>query len=636
MWAVACLVLPGVLAWRVPLAQDGRPSYLWLKRLVWYHAALLASIQVAASLELAGLIDKFSLPAVAVVAALLIGIVVLCARPVGKGLDAPAHPTQSPLPSYLRFAVAAVAVVYVAGVVGRLVTFPASVDGNSYHLPGIVAWLQDGSLRLPSPPDWRFSLPANGNAVVVPWLALRPLSLTILPNVAAAALAALACFCASERISGSRDAGLAAALVFLTIPIVLFQTLANYIDLFCAAFLLAGLALILRTAGTETDWSDRRSDVLTAALAVGIAAGSKTTALIYAAPLVAALLTAELQARGGSIRAASRPAVLILLALAAPCAFWFARATIETGNPLYPLRPPAALGLDLPGFSPSKITPVDYEDKFVRSPWEWWIHPWREHRRLNVVQVPYAVDFGLGGAFAALGITGWLFSMVRSGRSLSARIRRRGAVDWRLTILSAAVVAYLAVWALAMHRVPRFALPVLGLMSILSAPLVERFASRDSRAFPWLFGGAVSATLGICFLRIGLGAIAAVQFGAPPSHAGFYGLPPAIATLPAEARLINLGPRGLNFALLGPDLSRRVYCPMPNLTDEETHMWLDAVLPRADLVLTADGSALDELVTSRMGPPRRSYPPSPHRNITWNLWRLRDDALEPAPATPMP
>jgi hypothetical protein len=126
-------------------------------------------------------------------------------------------------------------------------------------------------------------------------------------------------------LSASREGGALSCIIVLSVPIILFQTFAFYVDAFGTAFLFAAVALLFSFQDTG-----RIQTFVLSALCAGVSIGTKQTFLPYA--LLVLLFAVALVTK-------RKQFVLIpvlILASAAPSALWIARKWVSTGNPVYP------------------------------------------------------------------------------------------------------------------------------------------------------------------------------------------------------------------------------------------------------------------------------------------------------------
>ncbi|MBX7131411.1 MAG: hypothetical protein K1X67_01920 [Fimbriimonadaceae bacterium] len=139
---------------------------------------------------------------------------------------------------------------------------------------------------------------------------------------------AMAVFGMARRWTGKTAAGWWAALAFVGVPVVLWESGSGYIDV--AHGLFAGLGILyLAEAVTREDGSWGLAAVL-----FGLAAGSKYTGLQTIAASCFVCGTAVLMLRmGRPMLVRILAAGLVAVVIASP---WYVRTAINTGNPVYP------------------------------------------------------------------------------------------------------------------------------------------------------------------------------------------------------------------------------------------------------------------------------------------------------------
>ncbi len=204
-------------------------------------------------------------------------------------------------------------------------------DTLSYHLHVPATWIADRRLEI-VPAVFGDPSSAYAPSNLELWFAflMAPLHSDCLAGsgqLPFAALAALAIVAAVREAGGRRTAALAAALVFLLIPEVWQQARTAMTDLGLAAFLLASLPFSARAARQGDD-----GDLLTAAVALGLAVGTKYVGLPLALPFA---LVVIFSARSGRRR--GRTSVAAAAVVLASGGFWYLRNALATGNPFYPV-----------------------------------------------------------------------------------------------------------------------------------------------------------------------------------------------------------------------------------------------------------------------------------------------------------
>jgi len=358
-----------------------------------------------------------------------------------------------------------VAAMYAVFLLDALTRYPTGYDCLNYHLPATVGWIQNRSMDLivglinESYPE---------NAMCVPMLLLFAglEKLVILVNVPSIILCAMLVFAlaratssraTSSRATSSRDtssnatrvsrsAAILASCIALSIPIIVFQTFSNYIDLYAAvAWLCSLLALVWATRVEQG--KQRRRLILLAGLAAGVALGSKMTyfALVFLLMVLVGLLdwlsNHRMSSRCGTgfqpvdavapvprvsnrwmrwhrcneglvcgcWRSVVRNIVLFVTATLVCSSFWFIRGTVQAGNPLYPLTASVANEKILPGFAAEDFFPQRPLSKRIA---RWWDYPWREPKIGQARGYNYGVDNGLGMAFAVFVPIGFLVVLI--------------------------------------------------------------------------------------------------------------------------------------------------------------------------------------------------------------------------------
>jgi len=238
----------------------------------------------------------------------------------------------------------------VAGVVllETLATKPTTnYDSLWFHLPAIARWYQTHSFTLlDAAGNWIFEqeqarvYPYNWHVLSV--LCLIPFKedfLTAFPLLIAWVLEGIAVYLLSVKFGATRIHGMAAASLVLTVPMMLNQVNTIQPDLPLAAIFTVGLYL-----GLSYHSSRSQSELSLFLAAVGMLAGIKITALVYAASLLGGL--AILEIKRFAVNKNSTPAHFrirhftqpILLCGIACClflgGFWYARNLLHINYPV--------------------------------------------------------------------------------------------------------------------------------------------------------------------------------------------------------------------------------------------------------------------------------------------------------------
>jgi hypothetical protein len=216
-------------------------------------------------------------------------------------------------------------------------TVPNNWDAMTYHLSRAAAWYQHGSLawlNVHTPRENIFPPNAEIEALYT-MVFTHGDFLTGLPQFIAELATLVGIFGAARRIGSSRSEAMFASFVFATLSEVVLQATSAQNDLVVTAYVVAAAYFLLGRT---------RVDVVFAGLALGLALGTKFTA-VYALPVLALIALFSLRPRR-------------IVELAAACAFAFAAVgslvyaenVVHSGDPLgpmsvrAPLTPPATAG----------------------------------------------------------------------------------------------------------------------------------------------------------------------------------------------------------------------------------------------------------------------------------------------------
>lgn len=349
--------LAGAALFAVMLAAVVAATALVVRRRLRHLDALeltLASVVVGTALLLAIHLVPLMLGVLArgtvlAAAALAVGLAMLV-RPAGGGERPAAREQRAAAPPSGRasWALAALASAYAAAAaLANLGRWGGDEvigdDPTSFHLPGVARWIQDGTL-------WKIDqfvpllaqgyYPNNGDVVllstVLPW---HNDFLVRLPAALFLATTAVAVFAVARELRAPHAASLLAAAVIVSLPVVGFVTIPRALpDSIMWTTFACGVLFLLRHAR-----SARRSDLVLAGAALGIAAGTKWYGVSSVPVLLAVWLVARLVAarRGGAEAAPAAVlrdgAVVGALALSGMLV-WLLRNLAQSGNPVFPLN----------------------------------------------------------------------------------------------------------------------------------------------------------------------------------------------------------------------------------------------------------------------------------------------------------
>jgi hypothetical protein len=314
--AVALLLLgAGALACalRLPLTSTLLAAYLFASAEV---------VLVAEALSPFHAIGRLGFLAAEALVAIAAGCVWLCA---GRPLP--------PLPRLARgFVGRHTMLVVLAVAVGAALCFEASLaisaapnnwDGMTYHLSRAAGWLQHGSLgRFDAHTERENIFPPNAEIqILFTFVFAHADRFAALPQLVAELALLVGIFGTARRLGFGRPDAAFAALVFATLTEIVLQATSVQNDLVVSAYLVACVYFLLGRT---------RVDVLLAGAALGLAVGTKLTAL-YALPVVAIVAEAVLPRRR-----LAELAVAGAVATGALGGYVFVSNTIHDGSPLGP------------------------------------------------------------------------------------------------------------------------------------------------------------------------------------------------------------------------------------------------------------------------------------------------------------
>ena len=396
------------------------------------------------------------------------------ARPAAGPAPAPDEGSAGPASWVIALGAAgAVALWLVASAWNRTVLPPESIDTLSFHFPVVGRWIQEGSFwRVDqfAPLLWNGNYPQTGDVVflaaILPW---RNDWLAGAVNPVFIALAGVAVYAIARELGALRPAAVLGGALVASMPVVAFAANGEGMtDSLMYACLAAGMLFLLRY-----ERGAPRGELWLAALALGIAFGTKW----YSAWAVPAVIAVWLGARLAARRPVLGDGALVGGVVAVTGGFWLVRNWVESGNPVLPVEV-RALGVTLWDAPRDYIREcAGYTIAHYLGDWD----PWTEHI------LPVYRD-GYGGPAAAIAI-GALAAVVLAlrgpGSRGSAAPRGALAAGVVLTALLAAGYALTPYSAFGPEGEPhtvgasiRYLVPAL----IVAAPLAAYALGRAGRA----------------------------------------------------------------------------------------------------------------------------------------------------------
>jgi len=349
--------LAGAVLFGVMLTAVAAATALIVRRRLRHLDALelgLASLVVAAAILICVhlvplMLGVLTRGTVLVAAALAVGLAALVRPATGAEVAEQRGPGEPVAPSSrASWALAVLACAFAAAAafadLGRWAGDEViGDDPTSFHLPGVGRWIQLGSM-------WQIdqfvphlaqgNYPNNGDVVllstVLPWHNDFPVRLPITFLLVATAVAV---FAVARELRAPHAASLLAAAAIVSLPVVGFVTIPRALpDTLMWTTFACGILFLLRHARTS-----RRSDLVLAGIALGIAAGTKWYG-VSSVPVVIVIWTAArlVAARRATAREGTARATAIADAARSGFA---ARAAAESAQARFAAPAPAAVAL---------------------------------------------------------------------------------------------------------------------------------------------------------------------------------------------------------------------------------------------------------------------------------------------------
>ncbi len=441
---------------------------------------ILALAAVAAVHLLPAVLGLLSRASVAIAATLVLAAATALPRAAGAATrrpPAPAGALDRRLAAGLAAALAC-AGLYLALAVHLAGGPPTNVDTLTFHLPGVAAWLQEGtiwSIDQFIPDQAHAYYPQTGNllelAAVLPWDSPFLIRLTDLPLVA---VIGLGIYVAARELAAPSSSAMAAAAAACSLPAVSIYAVEKPLpDAAMLAGFAAGGAFLLRHARTGST-----RDLALAGVGLSIAFGSKWYGVSSVLVVLAVWLCAQLLTRRR--RQVLRPAAALGGIVAAGGGIWLLRNLTESGNPVFPAEL-APLGVTIFDSPPNPLS--DRLDQTIAdyigdaAAWSDYILP------------AFADFLGLGGAVLGVGLLACLATVGLPLRRRTEGVDRMVLACCICGLLLAAAYAITPFSALGPPGRPdgvgfntRYLVPALLVAAACSAALLGRLGPRTRLA----------------------------------------------------------------------------------------------------------------------------------------------------------
>lgn len=243
----------------------------------------------------------------------------------------------------VRFALIGTSAVLAVVLVRGLLSPPLAWDDLTYHLFKAGTWVGAGGFTSqPAPDAWSYYdyFPAGGEVLYAWGFALFPSGTLVAVVSVATWVACVGVSYAGARLLGvARPRSVLAGLAVGTVPAVLVAVDSAYVDNLLTVLVLVSFLFVV--------WFRRNGGLVPAVVAVaaiGAAVGVKQSAIPLAVAVGAWLAVSAWRRRPGPERSGARArgvgasalVALVLVVAVLPSAFWYARAAVDHGSPLYP------------------------------------------------------------------------------------------------------------------------------------------------------------------------------------------------------------------------------------------------------------------------------------------------------------
>lgn len=315
-------------------------SRIWARERAWdivvIDTALLTLAQMVLIGLLLGTLGLLTVHGLLAVTGLWTIVTVWCWYPAdGIGIQLPKREPDERLVDWLPRAIPLAFVLFaLLQAVGGRIYRPPIGDAIGYHLPAAVHWMQTHNLSMPIPAAGDPSPPFYPlNSTIWTFWTLAPFDDAALARFVQAPfliLLALAAYRLARELGLSATVGAVAGGLAATLPGVARSASLAENDLITAALLVSATALVAIYWHRPSSWR-----AVMAALALGLAAGTKVIALALGGP-IGLLLLILIVRNTRDWRARSRQIGLVVGVVLLLGGYSYLRNLIVMGNPLYP------------------------------------------------------------------------------------------------------------------------------------------------------------------------------------------------------------------------------------------------------------------------------------------------------------
>ena len=218
-----------------------------------------------------------------------------------------------------------------------MTVFEYSFDGNYYHLPHIIDYVQDGQIHITNNTLWNNVYPQNIELLNMFFLLFsRSIFLVRVPQLIFALIGIVAVYSLIKELNFSKNAAFRCALLYFVAPFILAQITTTYLDgIVVTLFVLLLYTLIRIMKKNEFKYE------LLYFISLSIFMGTKGTCSIYAVILTSVYLVFKLinviKQKEKVFPLFGKLFIFFLIVLAIGCT-WMIQNTILFKNPLHPFK----------------------------------------------------------------------------------------------------------------------------------------------------------------------------------------------------------------------------------------------------------------------------------------------------------
>ena len=284
---------------------------------------------------------------------------------------------------------------------------PTSYDALRYHLRLPALYAEAGGWVF-VPYDFNAAFPANVDMLYAIVLGLGAPGAAKLTHLLLGWLAVGAVALLARRAAG-RGAGLPAAAIFYTMPVVALNSAWAYVDMGVTLYTLLAVLCVWCW------WKEGRNRwLLLGGILVGLALGTKYTGAVSIPVLGAAILVRPLWRGDVSLQRAMRGAFLLVLVACLVASPWLVRNWVQWGDPVYPFGA-AWFGGDAGTYRAERHAavlsrpevPVEGPRDWIALPWRFAMDPWVRDEMVGpslLVALPLLLLVGGGGTLGLIAL----------------------------------------------------------------------------------------------------------------------------------------------------------------------------------------------------------------------------------------